>query len=399
MDDPSHASKMGTYVNLDIKQITAYPAFIPASLKLGAAEASTALSCVVVEVETADGVTGYGYTAITDEEVVAAIIKEVAAPNVVGLDALDRELIAERLYWLLTPRGQTGYASHVASAIDLALWDILGKVTGQPCWRLLGGARREVPLYVTFGFGAFDRDQLADAARHLKADGVERFKMVVGHHALARRDQGRSLRSVILEDVQRVRTVREAIGSDGELYVDANCSLDAGSARWLADALRDHDVSFFEEPVRDNDIGRMRDLRVSSGMRIAAGQNEGQLFRFRDLITGGAVDVIQPNVVICGGFTAATKIAGLAQAHNVEIANGGAFPFHNMHLHAGLANGGLVEWHLISVAMCEDLYNGLPQRNGCMLALPDTPGLGFEANRDALKDFASRATSRGAGKG
>ncbi|MEW5421096.1 mandelate racemase/muconate lactonizing enzyme family protein [Amorphus sp. 3PC139-8] len=384
---------------MTIEEVTAYPAYIPVTLPLGEVRAETALSCVVVEIRTADGVVGHGYTAITDEEVVAAAVREVAAPNLIGLDALDRERIAERLYWLLTPRGQTGYGSHVVSAVDLALWDILGKATGQPCWRLLGGARNEVPLYVTFGFGSLDRDQLAAAASHLKADGVTRFKMVVGHHALARRGHNRDLREHVLEDIERVRVVREAIGAQAELYIDANCSLDPTWARFLADRLAEFDISFFEEPVRDNDVAHMRGLREQTGLPVAAGQNEGQLFRFRDLLTGGAVDVIQPNVVICGGFTAGLKIAGMAQAHNVEIANGGAFPFHNMHLHAGLANGGLVEWHLISVEMCKALYGDLPERSGSMLKLPDTPGLGFTANGDALRAFAQRPTSRGAGKG
>jgi len=386
-------------VNLTIQEVTAYPAYIPVMLPLGSVKAETALSCVVVEIVTAEGIVGHGYTAITDEEVVTAAIREVVTPALTGMNALDREKISERLYWLLSPRGQTGYASHVVSAVDLALWDILGKATGQPCWRLLGGARNEVPLYVTFGFGSLDRDQLRDAATHLKGDGVTRFKMVVGHQALARRSHNRDLRAAVLEDVERVRTVREAIGPECELYVDANCSLDPTWARYLADRLGEFDLTFFEEPVRDNDIVQMRELRERTGMPVAAGQNEGQLFRFRDLLVGGAVDVIQPNVVICGGFTAGQKIAGMAQAHNVEIANGGAFPFHNMHLHAGLAHGGLVEWHLISVEMCKALYSDLPERNGSMLTLPETPGLGFAADRDALRDYASRPNSRGSGKG
>tara|TARA_R110002020_G_scaffold15143_43_gene53961 strand:+ start:5611 stop:6771 length:1161 start_codon:yes stop_codon:yes gene_type:complete len=386
-------------VNLSIEEVTAYPAYIPVTLPLGTLKAETALSCVVVEIKTADGVVGHGYTAITDEEVVATAVRELVAPNLNGLNALDRERIAERLYWLLSPRGQTGYASHVVSAVDLALWDILGKATGQPVWRLLGGARSEVPLYVTFGFGSLDRDQLGEAATYLKADGVTRFKMVVGHHALSRRTHHRDVHAQVLEDVERVRVVREAIGDECELYVDANCSLDPTWARFLAERLVEYDVSFFEEPVRDNDVARMRDLREQTGMPLAAGQNEGQLFRFRDLLVGGAVDVIQPNVVICGGFTAGLKIAGMAQAHNVEIANGGAFPFHNMHLHAGLAHGGLVEWHLISVEMCKELYTGLPDRTGSMLKLPETPGLGFTAIPEALRDFANRPTSRGGGKG
>ena len=186
---------------------------------------------------------------------------------------------------------------------------------------------------------------------------------------------------------------------EAELYVDANCSLDPTWARFLAERLAEFDLSFFEEPVRDNDVVPMRDIRRQTGMPLAAGQNEGQLFRFRDLIAGGAVDVIQPNVVICGGLTAGLKVAGMAQAYNLEIANGGAFPFHNMHLHAGLAHGGLVEWHLISVEMCRQLYKDLPERDGSTLKLPETPGLGFVADGAALKDFASRPTSHGVGKG
>ena len=384
---------------LKIKEINAYPAFIPCELSLGKAHASPALSCVVVEIKTDAGLVGHGFTAITDEEVVASIIKELAGPALIGWNPLLREAIAERLYWLMTPRGQTGYASHVISAIDLALWDILGKSTGLPCWQLLGGARSQVPVYVTFGFHNFRREELAQAAAHLKEDGVTRFKMVAGSHALMRRDQGRPVDQVIREDVRRIATVRDTIGEDAELFVDANCSLDPGAARYLADAMRAYDVTFFEEPMRDNDVHKMRDLRHRTGVRVAAGQNEGQLFRFRDLIVNEAVDVIQPNVVICGGFTAAMKIAGMAQAHNVAIDNGGAFPFHNMHLHAGLASGGLVEWHLISVEMCRQLFSGLPDRSGSTLSLPDAPGLGFETVPEALKEFAGRPASGGVGKG
>ncbi|WP_417825530.1 mandelate racemase/muconate lactonizing enzyme family protein [Thalassospira povalilytica] len=385
-------------MNLAIKSVKAIPAYIPVNLAIGPVDVETALSCVVIEITTEDGVVGHGFTAITDEEVIAGIIKELVEPNIVGLNSLNREHISERLYWLLSPRGQTGYASHVVSAVDLALWDILGKAVDQPCWRLLGGARNEVPLYVTFGFGSFDRDQLSDAAKHLKNDGVERFKMVVGHHALKKRNDGASVRAILDEDIARVRIVREAIG-DCDLFIDANCSLDASSARYLADRLGDYNVTFFEEPLRDNDVKRMRDLREQTGIRTAAGQNEGQLFRFRDLLEAGAVDVIQPNVAICGGLTAGAKVAALAQAHNVTMANGGAFPFHNMHLHAGMANGGLVEWHLISVEMCRALYGNLPGRVGSTITLPEKPGLGFVADADALRDFASRPTSHGVGKG
>ena len=382
----------------EIRAVTATPVNIPLTIEVGSAFASSNLSGVVVEVATESGIVGHGFTAITEEEIVAAAINSVAAPNLLGADSLHREHIAERLYWLLTPRGQTGYASHAVSAIDLALWDILGHVTGLPCWRLLGGARAEVPLYVTFGFGGFSREQLSDAARYLKAQGVTRFKMVVGHHALSKRNEGGDLRAQLEEDIARVRTVRDALGEGPELYVDANCSLDPFSARWLAERIAEYDIAFFEEPVRDNDPAAMAELRRSTGMRVAAGQNEGQLFRFERLMDAATVDVIQPNAVICGGFTTAAKAAGLAQARNVAMANGGAFPFHNMHLNAGLANGGLVEWHLAAVAMAEALYTGLPSHRHWALPVPDAPGLGFTLDRDRLRDLAALPLSAGRGK-
>ena len=382
-----------------IREVVAHPLNIPVSLSLAGAKAETNLSCVVVEVTTEGGLVGHGFTAITDEEVVASAVNELVAPNLIGRDALAREHVAEALYWLMSPRGQTGYASHAASCIDLALWDILGKATGLPCWKLLGGARDTVPLYVTFGFGAFDRDQLGDVARHLRGQGITRYKMVVGHHALERRNEGADIDAILREDVARVRAVREAIGEAGELYIDANCSLSPHDARWLAERVAECGIAFFEEPVRDNDPRQMAELRRATGLRVAAGQNEGQLHRFEALMDAGAVDVIQPNAVICGGLTAAAKVAAMAQARNVTLANGGAFPFHNMHLNAGLAHGGLVEWHLVAVAMCEAIFDGLPRAEGGTLRLTDAPGLGFDLNRDALREIAARPLSRGRGKG
>ena len=382
-----------------IAEVETFAGEVPLRIAAGPVEVETSLSGVVALVTTEEGLTGHGFTAITDEEVVAAALDALVAPHLRGLCALDRERIAERLYWLMTPCGQTGYASHAASAIDLALWDILGKATGLPCWRLLGGARGEVPLYTTFGFGAFDRDQLGDAARHLSAEGVTRFKMVVGHHALRKRNEGADLARILAEDVARVAAVREAIGSEAELFIDANCSLDPFSARWLAERVAGMGITFFEEPLRDNAPDRMAELRRIVGLPIAAGQNEGQLWRFEALMAACAVDVVQPNAVICGGFTVAAKVAGLAAAKNVAMVNGGAFPFQNMHLMGGVANGGLVEWHLGAVEMCRSLFNGLPEPTGETLRLPDRPGLGFEPDLDALEEMRARPSSAGGGKG
>lgn len=385
-------------VAMKIARIHATPLNVPVTLDAAGIEKKISLSVCLVEVETEDGLIGHGFTAITEEEVVAAIVNEVVSDNLKNENPLAHERLWEKLYWLLSPRGQTGYASHAIAAIDIALWDLKGKALGQPVWRLLGGARGKVPVYTTFGFGAYGREELATAAKWWVARGHQRLKMVVGQHALQRRDEPRSIEEVITEDARRVRAVRDAVGADVDLHVDANCSLDSFHAARLARSLEEFDLSFFEEPVKENDIGSLLRLRTQTRIPLAAGQNEGLAWRFRDLISSGAVDIIQPNVVIGGGYTQCVRIAGVASAYNLPMANGGAWAHHNMHLHAGLANGGLVEYHVPAVKVCEAICGPLAAPVAGWLELPEAPGLGFEPDRHRVAELAKRTTSRGKGK-
>jgi L-alanine-DL-glutamate epimerase-like enolase superfamily enzyme len=380
-----------------IARVTAVPLNVPLHVTLAGADRRTSLACVHVEVETEAGIVGHGFTAITEEDVIAQIVNGVAGPAIIGDDAMAHEAVWEKLYWKTMPRGQTGYAAHAVAAIDLALWDIKGKALGQPVWRLLGGARERVPLYATFGFGFFDRSQLAAAAKLWVAQGFTRLKMTVGNEALRRRDQ-RALHDVIKEDAARVAAVRDAVGPDIELFIDANCNLDLYHARQLAEMVKPLGIGFFEEPLTQNDAAQMAELR-RSGIPLACGQNEGLLFRFRDLLLNKAVDVLQPNVAIGGGITQCLKVAGLAAAFNTPIDNGGAWPFHNMHLHAGLAHGGMVEYHYLAVELMRTLYRGLPAPEAGFLTLPAAPGLGFEPNREAIAEIAKLPLSQGNAKG
>ena len=383
---------------MKIATVTAIPLNVPLHVTLVGADRRTSLACVHVEVTTDEGLTGHGFTAITEEDVIAQIVNGVAGPAIVGDDPLAHEAIWEKLYWKTMPRGQTGYAAHAVAAIDLALWDLKGKALGQPVWRLLGAARNRVPVYATFGFGFFDREQLAAAAKLWVARGFTRLKMTVGNEALRRRD-AQPLHDVIKEDAARVAAVRAAVGPDVELFIDANCNLDLYHASRLAEMVEPYNLGFFEEPLTQNDAQQMAELRRATGMPLACGQNEGLLYRFRDLLLHQSVDYLQPNVCIGGGFTQCLKIAGLAAAFNVPIENGGAWPFHNMHLHAGLANGGMVEHHYLAVELCRLLYKGLPEPEGGYLTLPETPGLGFEPDRDAIREIAKLPLSSGNAKG
>ena len=383
---------------MKIARVAATPLNVPIALDAAGIEKKTSLSVCLVEVETDTGIVGHGFTAITEEEVVAAVVNDVVAVNLLNENPLAHEKIWEKLYWLLSPRGQTGYASHAIAAIDVALWDLKGKVLKQPVWALLGGARNKVPVYTTFGFGSYDRDELAAAAKWWVARGHKRLKMVVGHHGLQRRDEPRPLEQVIVEDARRVRAVRDAVGSEVDLHVDANCSLDSFHAERLARALEPMGISFFEEPVKDNDVGALLNLKAKTGIPLAGGQNEGLAWRFRDFMVSRCFDIVQPYVVIGGGFTQCARIAGMAAAFNLPMANGGAWAHHNMHLHAGVANGGLVEYHYAAVKVCEAIYGPLPAPVDGWLTLPDAPGLGFAPQREKIMELKKNPLSRGKGK-
>ena len=347
-----------------IIRVTATPIDVPIQMTLAGTRKETNLSAVICEIETEGGLSGHGFTAITEDEAVAPIINELIAPALLGEDAMNTERLWDRLYWLLTPRGQTGYASHAIAAVDVALWDIKGKRPDEPIWKLLGGARTRVPLYVTCGFPFLDREQLVQVAKDCVADGHTRLKMTVAAEATARRDEPRDIMDLIREDAARVLAVRDAVGENVQIFIDANCNLDPFHAAKLAEMIAPACVDLSEEPLTQNDIAQMAQLRKKTGLALSCGQNEGLAFRFRDMLRAEAVDVVQPNVTITGGFTQCVKIAGMAAAFNVPIANGGAWPFHNMHLQGGLANGWLIEYHLPAVALCHQIYTGLPKPEG-----------------------------------
>ena len=372
---------------MKITAIRAYALNVTAQLDITDDIKTAGHQVCVVEIDTDEGITGHGLTAIGPAVPIKAAVLSVAAPELMGADPLLHEQIWDKLYWLLVPRGQSGVGMHAIAALDIALWDIKGKAFGQPIWRLLGGARDKCPVYATFGFGFYRAEELAEAANRWQAKGFNRLKMTVGNQALARRDEPRLLGDVILEDAKRVETVRMAAGPEVELFIDANCSLDLYHARQLCQMIEPFRIEFFEEPVTQNDVRQLSELRSQTTIRLACGQNEGQAYRFRDMMIAGAVDIIQPNVAITGGFTQCQKIAALANSFNISVDNGGAWPFFNQHLQAGLSNGGLVEYHYSSVEVCKRLYIGLPEPKQGWLTMTDAPGLGFELNTAALPQF------------
>lgn len=359
---------------------------VPVFIDIAGLDREISMSICLVRVDTDTGITGWGLTGITQPLVIARIIEAVAGPAIIGDDPQDTEAIWEKLYWEMLPRGQTGYGCHALAAIDVALWDIKGRAAELPVWRMLGGAQQMVPAYATFGLPQFDRDQLAEAAKHWVGLGYDHLKMVVANNALRQRTD-RAIDEVIAEDLRRIDGVRNAVDDAIKISVDANCNLDYVHARKLAKAMEALDVSMFEEPITQNDIPTLVQLKGETSLILTCGQNEGLAYRFRDMLEARAVDYVQPNVCITSGFTESKKIANIAAAHNIPILNGGGWHYHNMHLQAGSTNGTGVEYHYIAASLCEKLFDGLPVVEASSLTLSDSPGLGFEANLKAIEEF------------
>ncbi len=296
---------------MKIARVTATPLNVPLHVKLCGADRKTSLACCFVEVETDNGIFGHGLTSITEEDVIAQIVNGVAGPAIVGDDPLNaRARLGQALLDADAARPDRLRRARARRDRHRAVGHQGQGAEGQPVWRLLGGARDRAPVYATFGFGFFDREQLAAAAKLWVSQGFKRLKMTVGNEALRHRDK-RPVMDVIREDAARVRAVREAVGPDIELYVDGNCNLDLFHATKLVEMIKPLGIAFFEEPLTQNDALQMRELRRATGMALACGQNEGLAFRFRDLLLHEAVDFVQPNVAITGGFTQCLRIAGL----------------------------------------------------------------------------------------
>lgn len=341
----------------------------------GISEALEQRQFVFVEVETDTGHTGFGVTGQFLPWAVIACIEHHIFPVLKGMDPRDTERIHKAVWKKLNPRAYTGVISNALSAIDIALWDLRGKAENRSVAGLLGGASDRCPAYATFGYAYFNHEELAEYANKFIAMGFDALKMVVG-------DDGHDWK----EDARRVRAVRNAIPDHVELLIDGNYYFSPAEARLLCREIEDCGITWFEEPVHQNDTRAMADLRMHTNIPLAAGQMEGHRWRYRDLVLHQAVDFLQPNCCYNGGYTESLKVAHMAQAFKLPVANGGGWPIFNMHLMAGLMNGGRVEFHYGMWEAGKRFFKGAPDPQGNMLLIPEAPGLGFIPDKDQLND-------------
>ena len=346
----------------------------------------------IVRVEADNGLVGHGLTGPRLSNVICNFINHDIAPFLVGYDPIETERVWRDLYTNFNARAVSGVWSSGVSAIDIALWDLKGKFLNQSVARLLGGAYRKVPAYITYGLAEFDIDELVEVARILVSQGNDKLKVVVGgyKHPLgtAQKDlDAESFHSTVKEDAARVRAVREAVGNDVELMIDANYMMSYTDALHLCREVEDLGISWFEEPVHGNDWVLLKELKKHTKIPLAAGQNFGHQWQHRELIVNQAIDISQPNVCHVGGYTEAVKVANLARAYNLKIANGGGWPHYNLHLHAGVSNGWRVEYHWLHWKACEVIFKNAPAPEAGWATIPDAPGLGFDPDPEALAEY------------
>ncbi len=280
-----------------IARCQAIPLNLEMTLAAGSESRRTHLSCVVVRLDTDEGLVGCGFTAITEEEVVAAAINEIAAPALVGMDPVRARADLGATLLAAGAAGPERLCTATRSPRSIWRYGSCGRRRCRyrcgGCWAVRGAACRSMPRSDS---DSSTTSELVAAARDWAGRGFSRLKMTVGHHGLQRRDEPRPLATVIREDERRVRAVREAVGPEVEICIDANCSLDPWHAGRLARRLEDVDIAFFEEPITQNDVRALADLRSRTRIPLAAGQNEGLASRASvDFCQARALDVLQPN--------------------------------------------------------------------------------------------------------
>ncbi|MDH3704702.1 MAG: mandelate racemase/muconate lactonizing enzyme family protein [Acidimicrobiia bacterium] len=285
----------------------------------------TSFDTALVSVEVDSGLIGWGEAkaAVGSSAACRAVVTAVEdelAPALVGQDARRINECWERMYngtrfGYATSHGRTfpvlgrrGLSVSAMSGVDMALWDLVGKSLGAPVVDLWGGpCRSEMPAYASGGWA--DVDGIGAQLQGYVGRGFDGVKMRIG-----------VMDGDVATSVARVHAARAALGPDVALMVDAHGTYSPPDAMRFAAGVADVDVRWFEEPVNADDRAGARRVRESTTIPIAAGESEFTRFDFRDLIENGSVDVLQPDLAICGGPSEGRRIAALAEAHQLELA-------------------------------------------------------------------------------
>ena len=331
---------------------------------------------IFVHVKTDEGLEGLGVGQASPG--VRQVIDSALRGVLIDRDPMDIERLWSDMFWKVRGYGRKGVAICALSAVDIGLWDLKAKALGLPLYKLLGPFADSVPIYGSGGWTNLTSEEVVAEMVGYVEQGIKRVKMKVG------KDFGSSER----EDIKRVAAVRQAVGNDVALYVDANNAYYAKQAIYMAREFEQYQVGWLEEPVLADDIPGLAEVKRAVSMPLATGENEYTLYGFRDLIAGGGADIVQPDVARVGGVTEWMKVAHLAQAFNLPVASHLVQPVH-LHLACAIPNLKAVEYAGSVLEADRAWYTELPEpSDGMWSPFPDKPGLGLELDPYAVERWA-----------
>jgi D-galactarolactone cycloisomerase len=340
-------------------------------------------SATLVQIETDEGITGIG-SCSGNGELIEVIIDKVLTPLLIGMDPTEIDAIWDKAYFRGGHKefGTRGVGVVTMSGIDIALWDILGKVRGVPLHDLLGGKVREkVPVYATALYPE-QPSKVAKRARGFAEQGFHGVKIKVGFD--------------LDQDIRIVRAVRQELGKDFVVMTDANQGYTLDVALKATDAFADCGAYWLEEPLFVEDIEGHAILRERGKTPVAVGENLNMCYAFENFIVRGAVDFIQPDVARAGGITEIRKITGIAAKYKVPVSfhtwGDGVALAASVHLAAALQECIVMELDYTYNPLREELLREpVKFENGYLIPL-EKPGLGVELDQQALQKFAFSGT-------
>jgi len=333
----------------------------------------THFEVIMARIETNAGLQGLGYTYTIGEggAAIRSLIDQSIKPILLNADARRIERIWEEIWWRLHYVGRGGIASFALSAVDIALWDLNGNKEEVPLWKLLGGYSKTVTPYA----GGIDLhltlDELLKQIEENLKKGFRAIKIKVGQERLR-------------EDVERAKAVRELIGPDIRLMVDANMRWDVETAIRAAKRLQPYDITWLEEPTIPDDVPGHGRIALEGGLPIATGENLHTLYEFRNMIENGRIAFPEPDVSNIGGITNWMRVAKLAYANNLPVTTHGVHELH-LHLLAAIPNASYLEVHSFGL---ERFITNPPILSEGVMTAADDPGHGVRFDWGALAEFA-----------
>ena len=341
-------------------------------------------SWLVVEVMTDDGLVGIGNAALSPI-VTKQVIDNYLKPLLIGANPWDIEFLWQHMYRKTMAFGRKGIGMAAISAVDIALWDLLGKSAKQPVYRLLGGrTKARIPVYASRLYSG-SLDQVASEARAYKDAGYKAMKLRFGWGPV---DGAAGMQ----RNVELVRTVRRTVGEEIDVMADAYMGWTLDYAKRMLPLLEPFNLRWLEEPVIPDDLRGYADLRAYGRVPIAGGEHEFTSYGFRDLLEARAVDYIQFDTNRVGGISQARKITAMAEAFAVPVVPH-AGQMHNYHVVMASLNSPMAEFFPpVDVEVGNELFwyifNGEPTAKDGFIDLDeDLPGLGLTVNEEGMKKF------------